>query len=899
MKTNSYLALCLLPALLLLSGCGSSLSVDKLLCNNQDSPVGIEGRPVFRWTLTAQRPDAEATAYEIRLEKEEGERRKEEGGWSSGKVKMEGEVWIEYAGPGLLPATGYEWKVRVWDEKDRPSAWSREGRFVTGLPDDQWKDAQWIGYESLDDSLRLVPGVHGSGDQLGSHLAVRRPVIPRFRKEFDVRGKASEAYLFISGLGHYTLTVDGERPDERFLAPGWTNYARTCLYNGYDLTEKLNRGGHTIGITVGNGFFNINRERYRKLVTSWGRPMMRLVLVIRYADGTVERLVSDEAWKTAPSPIVFASIYGGEDYDARLEQLDWTGTGFNDSGWQPAMVVRGPGGMMEWESDYPLMEMQSFRPVKTTRLADSSYVYDFGQNASGLIEVRVTGGAGQTFRITPGELIRDDGSINQDASGGPMYYEITTDGRGTLNWKPKFNYYGLRYAGVSGAVPAGESNPGHLPVVESIIFHHTRNSSPAVGTFHCSNKLFNRIHNLIDWAIRSNLASVTTDCPHREKLGWLEQTHLVGNSIRCVYEVHNLYAKIVDDMIESQLDNGLVPDIAPEYVPFQGGFRDSPEWGSSCVIVPWYLYEWYGDRKPMEKAWDMMNRYVDYLDSLAVDHILSHGLGDWFDMGPGPMGEAQLTPRSLTATAIWFYDLKLLSQMAAILGKKQEAASLAARADTVKAAFIRTFYNPETYVISTGSQTAYAMPLVTGLVPEEDRQAVFANLVRTVEQDKYVLTAGDVGYRYLVSALQDAGASDVIWKMNCRDDVPGYGYQLRHGATALTESWAALREVSNNHMMLGHLMEWLYSGIGGIRQAPGSIGFNHVVIDPQPVGDLTFADVSHTCIHGKIRVHWQKTGQGVEMEVTIPAGVKADVFFGGKKLGTFGAGTRRFAIANE
>jgi hypothetical protein len=873
------------------------LFVDKLLCNNQLSPVGIEGKPVFRWTSSARGEDDRVAAYEIRLTREEGERKKEEVGWRTGKVVLGDQVWIEYSGPELEPATAYEWQVRVWDHQDKPSSWSRKARFVTGIPDEQWSGAKWIGYESMPDSLRLVPGVHGSGNHLGAYMAVKRPVVPQFRKEIRVVRNVQEAFLYVSGLGHYTVTIDGVSPDNRFLAPGWTNYAKTCLYNGYDITTLLDQGDHAIGITVGNGFFNINRERYRKLVNAWGMPMMRMILVIRYADGTSERIVSDETWKAAPSPITYTSIYGGEDYDARLEQPGWDKPGFDDSGWQAALPVRGPGGIMRCENDFPLQVMETFTAKTTTRLVDSTYVYDFGQNVSGIPEIRVKGSVGQTLRITPGELIHDDGTIDQRATGGPAYYDITAAGQEAASWRPEFTYYGFRYAGLSGAVPAGAPNPGNLPVVEEILLHHTRNSSPTVGTFNCSNELFNRIHTLIDWAIKSNLASVTTDCPHREKLGWLEQTHLVGNSIQYIYDVHNLYAKIVDDMIESQLDNGLVPDIAPEFVPFAGGFRDSPEWGSSAVIIPWDLYEWYGDSKPMERAWSMMNRYVDYLDSISSDNILDHGLGDWFDMGPNPMGPAQLTPKSLTATAIWYYDLKLMSQMAIILNKPDEATTLAARADSVKDAFNRMFYDPVNHVISTGSQTAYAMPLVVGLVPEQDREAVNQSLIGAVERDQYVLTAGDVGYHYLVKALQDAGAADVIWKMNYRDDVPGYGFQLRHGATSLTESWAALRDVSNNHMMLGHLMEWLYSGIGGIRQAPGSTGYSHIIIDPQAVGDLTYADVSHTCVRGEIRVHWEKVVTGYRMEVTIPVGTTAEVFFSGEKLGTFGTGMHRLANA--
>jgi len=877
------------PALLILilTSCGlrPGLRIDGMWCNDQVDPVGIEGIPVFRWTLSSPVSGVEATYYEIVLEQENDLKNFE---WSSGKMPVGESVEVLYSGPDLEPATGYEWKVRVWDAGGKASRWSREGRFVTGLADEQWSPAEWIAYEILPDSEKLVPAVHGSGNHLGN-LALRRPVIPDFRKELTISKPVEEAYLFVSGLGHYTVAIDGKAPDNRFLAPGWTLYSKSCLYNGYDITESLTRGAHAIGVTAGNGFFNVNRERYRKLVVAWGLPMMRLNLVIRYQDGSTEKIVSDGSWKTAPSATTFTSIYGGEDYDGKLWQPGWQKPGFDDSQWKNALVTRGPGGIMKAEADYPLKIMQSFEPVSISQLADSTWVYDFGQNASGIPEILVNGESKTPIRLTPAELINDDGSVNQRASGGPMYFDYTPGSPGQ-SWKPSFTYYGLRYIGVAGAVPEGKPNPGNLPVVESLKFHHTRNSAPTVGSFHCSNELFNRIHDLIDWSIKSNLASVTTDCPHREKLGWLEQTHLVGNSIAYRYDIKPLYTKIVDDMIESQLENGLVPDIAPEYVPFVGGFRDSPEWGSSSVIIPWYIYEWYDDKRPMERAWNMMNRYVDYLSGMAVDGILDHGLGDWFDMGPGPMGEAQLTPRALTATAIWFYDLKLLSQMAGILGKTDDSRRLLARADSVKAAFNAKFYNPETHEISTGSQTAYAMPLVVGLVPEEDRPEVFRNLVAAVERDKYVLTAGDVGYRYLVKALQDAGAHDVIWKMNYRDDVPGYGFQLKHGATSLTESWAALREVSNNHMMLGHLMEWLYSGIGGIRQAPGSAGYRHIIIDPQPVGDLTSAEVSYTCIRGEIRVRWEKKEGSATLEFTIPVGSDAEVHFGGKNLGTFAAG---------
>ena len=391
---------------------------------------------------------------------------------------------------------------------------------------------------------------------------------------------------------------------------------------------------------------------------------------------------------------------------------------------------------------------------------------------------------------------------------------------------PRFTYYGFRYVRTDGAVPAGYSNPGDLPVISDIELLHTRNSSPSAGTFRCSSELFNSIYNLIEWSIKSNLASVATDCPHREKLGWLEQTHLMGNSIKFVFDIHNLYDKVINDMIEAQLENGLVPDIAPEYVPFAEGFRDSPEWGSACVILPWDMYEWYGDIDAVRKAYPMMKKYVNYLRDLSKNNILSHGLGDWYDLGPKFPGEAQLTPKAVTATSIWFYDAKLLARMASLIGENDDAAYYENLAEEIRKAFNNRFLDPVTKIYSTGSQTAYSMPLFFGMADDSLRKDIVGNLIRSVNENNKALTAGDIGYRYLLRVLEQEGQSQLIYEMNSKTDVPGYGYQLSKGATSLTESWAALKYVSNNHMMLGHLMEWFYSGLGGIRQTDGSVSYD-------------------------------------------------------------------------
>jgi alpha-L-rhamnosidase len=323
------------------------------------------------------------------------------------------------------------------------------------------------------------------------------------------------------------------------------------------------------------------------------------------------------------------------------------------------------------------------------------------------------------------------------------------------------------------------------------------------------------------------------------------------------------------------LSSGLVPDIVPEYVVFDDGFRDSPEWGSAAIIIPWYLYQWYGDKKAIDKAYPMMKRYISYLESKADAHILSHGLGDWFDLGPKSPGESQLTPKALTATATFYYDAVLLAKAAGILGKIDEAKGYQKLAQQIKEAFNKNFFQPETGIYSTGSQTAYAMAIYMGLVDEPFKEKVFANLKESIQASGYALTAGDIGYRYLIRVLEEGGASRLLYQMNNRDDVPGYGYQIRNGATALTESWPALKNVSNNHMMLGHLMEWFYSGLAGIKQQTDDTGFSKILIEPQFVEGIDWIKASYKAITGDIVVDWKKEQGKMALQVTIPANTEA------------------------
>jgi alpha-L-rhamnosidase len=855
-----------------------NLSVSQLKCNGFENPLGTDKVPEFSWINTSPEKGEVQTAYQIILSSSGKTIEKNFGDiWDSGKKISGTAAWIPYRGPDFDPGKEYFWKVRVWDVNDKPSQWSTTGKFVTGLFDQEgWSGAKWIGYEDIPDSLLLVPGVHGNGNNLGD-VAKKRTIVPYFRRGFSLDKKIQQAFIFVSGLGQYELYLNGEKVGDRFLSPGWTNYNKKCFFNTYDVTKMLSRGENVIGAIVGNGFYNINRERYRKLVIAYGAPKMILKLEVSFSDGTKEIIITDESWKTSLSPITFSSIYGGEDYDARLEQDGWNKNGFKDEKWKKALVVKEPEGSLQPETDYPVKTAEVFDFKKISFQKDSIYIYDFGQNVSGIIKIKIKGKKGQEVRFYPGELLGEDSLVTQQATGGPYYFSYILKGDNEEVWMPRFTYYGFRYVQAERAVPAGYPNPHDLPLIGNIQLLHTRNSSPQVGSFKCSNALFNSIYELINWSIKSNMASVATDCPHREKLGWLEQTHLMGNSIKFNYDIHNLYDKVIDDMIEAQLENGLVPDIAPEYVPFAGGFRDSPEWGSACVILPRDMYQWYGDINAIRKAYPMMKKYIAYLQGKSDSNILSHGLGDWYDLGPKFPGEAQLTPKAVTATSIYFYDAKLLGEMAAITGEKNDAAYYGNLAEEIRKAFNKKFFNPVTKIYSTGSQTAYSMPIFFGMVDDSCKNEVVENLIKSIKDNNKALTAGDVGYRYLLRTLEQEGQSQLIFEMNSKTDVPGYGYQLSKGATSLTESWAALKYVSNNHMMLGHLMEWFYSGIGGIRQTDSSAAYEKIIISPEVVGDLTWAETKFNTVHGEIISNWKIEGNDFILKVKIPVGCNAMV----------------------
>lgn len=873
----------------------AQLQVTRLRCEYRNNPLGVENaRPYLSWELQSTALNVLQTAYRIVVAEDSSQLAKKLAlTWDSRKRTGSASVNVTYNGKELMPAKKYYWKVQVWDNKGH-TAESEVASWQMGLPANRdWANAQWIGYDEPADSLRIFPLVHLNGKR---SWGPRRNVLPLMRKEFDVKKPIRSATAFICGLGHFDMYLNGKKTGDHFLDPGWTNYAKQAQYVSFDITDAIRQGKNAVGVMLGNGFYYIPGQRYRKMTGAYGHPKMIMRMVIDYADGSVEDIITDKSWTTAPSPIIFSSIFGGEDYDAGREQEGWSRPGFpggSRNDWVNAIITNGPA-QLQSQMQEPVKIMQRFVVVSSREREEGVKVYDLGQNFSGIPAIQVRGNKGDTIRVFCAELLNGDGTANQRATGSPSYFTYILKGGESESWQPSFSYTGFRYMQVH-CIP--KDSGAVLPVVTHIEGLHIRNAFPQTGSFTCSNELFNKTGSLIDWAVKSNTVSVFTDCPHREKLGWLEQTHLMGASIQYNYDIAALNRKLVMDMINAQHEDGKMPEIAPEFTQFTPPFDESPEWGSAAIILPWYHYQWYGDLQSLEKAYPMMQRYLGYLLTKDSAFILKHGLGDWFDIGPKKSGFAQMTKMGITATAILYYDLTILTDIATLLKKPADIKKYRTLAVKVKKAFNSTFFNKQTLQYDSASQTANAMALYMGLVDPLYKNAVVDALVKDIQNRNNSLTAGDIGFRYVVKALEEAGRSDLLFTMNSRDDVPGYGFQLKHGATALTESWQAYESVSNNHLMLGHLMEWFYAALGGIQLPRGTTGYTTISLKPQPVGDLNYVKASCHTIYGEVVSEWWRTGDRFEWKVTIPVNTSANLYLPGsaKPIRT-GSGTYRYNI---
>ena len=735
---------------------------------------------------------------------------------------------------------------------------------------DYFGEAQWIGAITRKDA-KIPEGRLCSGNVIKDTKAAwdqadplsRRSII--LRRSFKPYKTVKHAELRICGLGFYEATINGQKVGDSEFAPSWSDYDKTVFFNVYDVTQQIRQGDNELRVLLGNGFYNEQGGRYVKLKVSFGPPTLLYFLYLTYDDGMRERVYSDEKWQWTESPITFNSIYGGEDYDARLEVGSLMSEVRADQ-WKPVVIQEGPEGRLRPQIAHSTKVMERY-PAKQTLRKDSILVIDMGQNLAGYPEITVRGNAGERLKLTPGETLDKNGLVDQRQTGRPHYYTYIL--KGSLQaeiWHPRFSYYGYRYLQIEGDIDV-------LKKVESCFVY---NSAERIGSFECSNPRINATHQIIDRAIRSNWQAVWTDCPSREKLGWLEQDWLNGEALVYNYDARRMIEQTMQNIVDAQHDDGSMPEIAPEYTQFTGTwarpFQESPEWGGAIIALPMLYWQHYGDMDLVDQHYDAMKRYLAYLVSQDSCFILNMGLGDWYDYGPGKAGFSKNTPTALVSTAHYYQWMCYMYVMAKRLGHKQDAEWYNLRADSIRHSFNRTFYDAQKKTYATGSQCSLALPLYLKMVPEGDYQAVLQNLIKDIKAHGNRLTTGDIGNRYLFSVLIQNDQRELLYTMLNHDDVPGYGYQIKKGHTTLTEQWNPDLGASMNHFMMAHIENFLIPDLLGIRRT-GEL----IEIHPHPVGDLTWCKGSTMSAYGEVKVSWQITNGTFALDIDIPLGGFADV----------------------
>ncbi|MDR3651824.1 MAG: glycoside hydrolase family 78 protein [Paludibacter sp.] len=895
--------------LLCFSIASQAIVITGLTCETVESPLAVATHhPRFSWQMTSDENGAMQTSYEIEIVSMENGARQQV--WNSGKVASTQSQLISYNGKPLSPVVRYLWRVRVWDEQDRVSPWSSENEFRLA-PELKFLNAKWIG-AIRSDSAHIPAGVRfptsemrtPQYNEIWKNINTLSQKSIYLRKPFYAEKQITDATAYVCGLGHYEFSLNGVKVGDAEFAPFWSDYDKTVYYNTFNITGLLKKGENVAGILLGNGFYNQQGGRYSKLKVSFGAPTLFIKMIINYSDGTSQEIISDKTWKYSLSPITFNSIYGGEDYDARLEQKGWNMLGFNDQDWKPVVLQDAPKGKLTPQLAAPvkIMEYYSVKSrekltaaecdsasLKTKRKIDpSAFVLDMGQNLAGFPEITVRGKKGDKITLVVAEALTPEGATNQNQTGRQHYYQYTLRGEGDETWHPQFAYYGFRYIQVEGAVMKGDKNPKKLPLLKNIKSCFVYNSATPTSTFESSNDIFNKAHILIQKAVESNMQAIFTDCPHREKLGWLEEVHLNGPGLMYNFNLAAFLPKIMQDMADAQLPNGIVPTIAPLYNIFGNDkgfdeFGDSPEWGSTLNIMPWMYFDFYGDSTLIVNYYQNMRRYVDYLTTRANNHILAYGLGDWYDYGNFRAGFSRNTPLPLVATDYYYYDLTLLVKAAKMVGNKFDETYYQELAERVRRAINTMYFNTQTNQYGTGSQTANAMAVYMNIVDRENRQAVLNNLVKDIKAHGNRLTTGDIGNRYLFQTLATNGLNDLMYTMQNHYDAPGYGFQLKFGATTLTEQWDPRMGSSWNHFMMGQIDEWFFGSLAGIQTKTTAPGFQQLVIRPEVVGDLKFVRSSYETLYGKVSVDWKRDGDNFTLKVSIPVNCTADVYLPGEK----------------
>ncbi len=678
------------------------------------------------------------------------------------------------------------------------------------------------------------------------------------RKEFLVEKKVRQARAYVSGLGVYEMHLNGERVGKDIFTPGWTDFPTKVQYQTYDVTQQIKPGKNGVGAIIGNMWWSSGLGWQGANTYSNGPLRFLLQLVLDYQDGTTQTIVTDENWKTQNSPILENHIYHGETYDARLEQPGWDEANFDEIGWENALILNETAKLVAQQG--PTIQItEQLAPIKISEPSPNVFVFDLGQNMVGWAKLKVSGAAGTKVVLRFAEVLKDDGNIYtenlRNAKATDCYI---LKGSGAEEWQPRFTYHGFRFVEVTGF-------PG-TPNRESITGMVLHSNPPLSGSFACSNELINQIQKNINWGLRGNIHSVPTDCPQRdERLGWMGDAQIFAPTACYNRNMAGFFTKWERDIIDCQAEDGSVFDVNPAIVV---GGPAKPGWGDAVVVIPWVVYNFYGDKRIIEENYQGMAGWINYMKNNAKDFIYDRkGYGDWIAVVK--------SPSEPIGAAYFYYSTKLLAKMAAIIGKDSDALSYENLADNIAEAFNKKYFNTDNDNYESGTQTANLLPLAFGITPEWQADKVIANVVNDIKQRDTHLSTGFLGTGYLLPMLSKYGYHDLAYQLAVQTTYPSWGYMVEKGATTIWELWNSDTEGpgmnSRNHFALGSVGEWYYGYLAGIRPDPDIPGFKRIIIAPQPVGDLAWAEAKVETAYGTVKSRWDKTDGRLILKLSLPA----------------------------